>query len=646
MGLLILAGLSLLAGLAAVAVVERYGPSGLGEHLLATLLFWLALILLPIHVLGWVDLLTPVTLAIGSGITSASVLALALGWGGGVGARWRRVRASVRRLVAVPWLALRAAWQERSLVAGGLLLAYGILAWTAWLTWLAPSGSWDGLTYHEPIVYYALQSNGFRLVEAAPSPIGQQINSAPRVGHYVSLWLVAFADRRLVELTPTLMAVPLLVGFFVIARRYTERVAAMGWAVALFLVPGILLQLRSTMQDASFAAIFTVALAFVLRPELRARDALVAALALGLAGGFKATGLLLVPLYALLVVGRVVLRARRGNRLRWLGTVLGGAAVIALWMAPTYVRNWVEFDNPVWPRKFEYPAIGVRFDGFFDPYHRMPADKAIENLFAPPLEGRQYHDTRDNGYGNGPPFVVLPLALLALVLLPLRLVGALLARAPPPAGGALLLAATLPALLAFRLSPSHDWARYNVYAIVVAFALAAWVVGRPSLARLRDALIGALLVTGAMTLWWSEPAWGIDWDQARQLARLPVEERAVRRFPGNFNMQESLARRREREIGGGDLVAYSHGTYVGVLWNEQLSNRVRFVGWPGSAEAYLERLDALGAEWVQVGRASRAARALNESPRWERLGATRHPKRPPVVFGRRRSREGGSPAPR
>ncbi len=640
MALAMLAILTILALFSAVSVTQRLGYDAPSEKLLAALLVFMSLLYLPIHLLGWAGHLSRSSLAVASaGLSIAALLASSLI------ARKPAVHlvATSRAawmLAALPVRAFSESMRQSGIVFCALVAGTFIISWTAILSWLAPSGSWDGLTYHEPIVYYAIQNGGFGIVDVAASSIAQQINSAPRVGHYLMIWLTIFTGRTLVELAPSIMAVYLVVGFYTTARRFTGRMQAMGWAIALLCVPAIALQMRSTLQDMSFAAIFAVCMALVTRPRLRPVDILMACVALGLLGGYKATGLLLVPLMAIATLVRIIPRSGRlGSGLRIAAATAVGVLVIVFWMAPIYVRNWYVYKNPVWPRHFEYEAVGIDFKGQYEPYQRKDAKTVLKSMFSPPRLGKQFHDTRDNGYGNGPPFVVLPLAMVAILAMMWIIARSLvkerrLSAIPPHVWSLLLL--TGPVLVTLRLSPSWDWARYTVYAIVTAFALTAWLLGTKRTARLNEALMGAMIVTGLMTLWWSEPGWAVTARQAYELASQSPQSRAANRFAGNFCMQRSVALARSNEIGAGDVVAYSEDRFIGNLWNEAISNEVIHVPWPGSRESYLEKLEEREAVWVQVKKQSREERALVSKPeRWKLLGHAVDARHPVLIYSRK-----------
>src|SRR4029453_11258727 len=85
-------------------------------------------------------------------------------------------------------------------------------------------------------------------------------------------------------------------GLYVLARRFMKwRLGAIGIACVFSTLPGVALQMRSTYVDTQFVALFLASLHFMTRPVMRGRDILMGGLALGLLGGMKGTGVIVVP---------------------------------------------------------------------------------------------------------------------------------------------------------------------------------------------------------------------------------------------------------------------------------------------------------------------------------------------------------------
>ena len=95
-----------------------------------------------------------------------------------------------------------------------------IIAWSLVATWVAQSDSWDGMGYHEPMIGFALQNHGFRPAPVPRVVFYEAINGLPRHCEMTALWLVAFVDRRLIELPNTLASPMFLLGVYLLAKRF------------------------------------------------------------------------------------------------------------------------------------------------------------------------------------------------------------------------------------------------------------------------------------------------------------------------------------------------------------------------------------------------------------------------------------------
>jgi len=620
-GFATLAVLTSFAALTSVAVASRLYGESRSECGLAAGVIFVTLIHAPIHLLGWTSTLDALNLGVASSLLFLAVLSASLiARPGGV----RSIARACIGLLRLPVDAVKEAWAARSVALLGIVACGGIALWTVWLSWLAPSSSWDGLWYHEPMVGWAIQNHGFELV-AAPADF-HWVNGYPRTCENLMLWTTIFADRRLIEVWPSIMAPVAMLGFFVIAKRYTGwRVGLMGLGAVLFLLPATVLQLRSTYVDVIVLAAYIAALHFVTRPDFRSREIWMAALATAFLCGAKATGMFYGGMLGLIVLARVsslVFRRRSGWPL--LHMVAATALLLAL-AAPSYVRNVIEHDNPIWPLRFE--AAGVVWEGPSDLQDMQKSFGAVvHELFGPPEPGQDYHDTRKHAYGQAVPYVALPLGLIALCFAFWRLGAAILSRRREEAATlASLLFVVAMGMITLATSPAYYWARYSLPAVAALLLLVAWFLGQKSRMLFGAGATGAMIVLSCITLYWADPGWDVTVGEAFDLAAMRPEERVGTKpsysvFPG----EASFAR--EREIGPGDLVVFADRVaFVGNLWNERMSNRVGWIPYRDRAQ-YLDDLWESGAEWAIVRVPTASESALRSAPdRWERLfQATNH----------------------
>jgi hypothetical protein len=388
-------------------------------------------------------------------------------------------------------------------------------------------------------------------------------------------------------------------------------------------MPAMLTQLRTSMIDVQLAFFLVAATHYATRPVLRLRDAAAAALCMALVLGSKSSGLASVPPLFLVTFGRLLLRERR---LR-LGAALGLATASGLGLAGvaglTFVRNWLAFHNPIWPASYANPRLGIDWPGLVS-LERLCPDLALRDLveqkYHVPVGGIADIIARDYGYGV--PWVVVPLAAVALTVLGAVVVRARLARSPDARAENLLLVAALGAAFV-KWSPSVAIARYNAHVVAIAVVGIAWCLGRARRSlRLHEGALAATLVMTLVPWVWTGWFFGVDlrWRDIAALLRHSAAERATMNVAG-FQMPSDVARARERELGPGDVAVFTQElAFPGVLWNHRLSNRVEYVEFK-AAEAFLARVDELRAKWVVVGAHSPGRAALSaRAEQWTLVG--------------------------
>ncbi|GAB4109841.1 MAG: hypothetical protein OHK0013_45530 [Sandaracinaceae bacterium] len=613
---LFLATLLVFAG-AAVVAARLYPRSGAAEQLaergVATTLIATAIIEGVIYALGWSGRLSPAPMALGA--IAIALFAAALAWATTPASARPGLRADTFALVTGPFALVRSLARVRSVAALGLVWVFGLAVWTAYVAWLAPSGAWDGLWYHEPMVGFALQNRGFAIV---PLPPGlEMINGYPRAVENLMLWASALYDRRLVDVVPSFAILVSLLGVFTLARRHgASQPASAGLAVVAVTIPGAVLELRSTYVDLSVLAATLLALHFVSRPELRARDAWMAGLALGILGAIKANGAVFAAILGAWLLLRAIVRLEGKLVLH----VLGGFVFAAAMALPTYARNQILHDNPIWPITYESQLFGVRFEGTIDAGH-MQRDFAYvwNELVGPPQIGENYHDTGRHAYGYALPFVAAPLLIFAAPALLRAWLGSLREAQRRPGLTALLFCLGF-GLIVQLASPGHHWARFSLAFPATALVVIGWWLAARPRARLEEGALGAMLVLNAATLWWAVPAWDVTVREALDLAGMSLAERNLA-STSLCLLPADTRRRRDLELGPGDVGAFTDDIgFVGNLWNDDFSNRVIFVPFE-SREAFLERLDAEHVEWVYVRNDSIEARALaGATETWTRVG--------------------------
>lgn len=613
--------LSALVLVASLAAAVRLYPTGRAEQALAALTIGFGTIQLAIQALGWASRLEPEPLALLVVALSGALLAFGLR-GPDVGRRAATLGAAVREQVLLPVTAVREALEARSpILALGLLVAFGVVAWTSWIAYLAPSGSWDGVWYHEPMAYLAIQSHGFDVTDM-PTHLAK-VHTHPRTSENFMVWACIFEGRTLVDIVPgVVFPWAMLATHCITAAHVRSRTVAMGAATAVMTIPGAILQLRSTYVDLTVMAAFLAAAHYALKPDLRSRDVWMAALGIGLSCGTKANQVVFGAFLALVVLARVLALAVRERRARHVLHPLGGLLLVLALAAPHYVRTYLDHGNPVWPFRFDSERLDVHLPGPIDIQDmQWPLEQVLHEMYDVPSQGQDYYDTRRHAYGYGLTYLGLPLLVLTLLVL--------LARVPRTvvrgdrrelAAQTRLLLLLLVGALTFASSPALYWARFSLGGVALGVAAVAWILDQRWRGLSAEGVLSAILFSNVLTLAWAQPAWEVRLRDAFDLAEMAPGERVFADTSGCLFSPE-VRRWREERIGPGDVVVFDDDlAFAGNLWNEALTNRVVHVPFRGR-EGYLERLDELDAEWVLMYEHRDEYRALASRPgTWREIG--------------------------
>ncbi len=598
--------LSMLALAGGTALASRFFTASRAERALAGIVLALFAIHGSIHVLGWTDTLT--RLSVGAVVAAVSLTFLAAGIGRDrKGAA--RAGAAFLDLFRLPFDAVRLTFHERSPALLGALAVPLLSAWSFYLAYLAPSSSWDGTWYHEPMVAWALQNHGFALVDV-PTHL-EWVNGYPRFAENLMLWMVAFWDRRLIDAVPSVMGPVAMLGTYVLARRVTaSRSVAIGAGAVIVTIPGAILQMRSTYIDLIVLGVFLPALHFATRPDFRKADAWMTGISIGLFASTKSNAPLFASFLLLAALASTIGACRRERSVATLVHALAALGVMLALVAPTYVRNLEVHDNPVWPLRVHSEAAGIDFVGPSDFGNmQISFEQNLTEMYGfPAVTQQDYHDTRHHAWGYGLTYLGVPLLIVALFLG----IGALFGHAGSRREGAqralTLLMLALPLQLA---SPAHHWARYSLGFGAAGLVMIAWAFGRGRSIRFADGALAAMLALNLVTFAWADPGWDVSRTELAELRAASARERAA--VDIGFSIYDpEFIRLRERVLAPGDLVVFGDDeTFISNLWNERLDNRVEYVRFAGRA-AFLARIAELAPRWV-VMRPGTAAEAAMRS---------------------------------
>ncbi|MBN8611701.1 MAG: hypothetical protein J0L92_13995 [Deltaproteobacteria bacterium] len=594
-----------------VVAGEAPAPERVAERGLATTLIATGIIEGAIYALGWshhLDRVSMVGLALGLTVVIAAAAVAS--------SRDRKCLVlDARELVVAPIALGRALYRVKSVATLGYVWLWGLALWTMYVSWLAPSGAWDGLWYHEPMVGFALQNRGFSIIEV--QPMLEMVNGYPRAAENLQLWAGALYDRRLVDVVPSFAILVAALGVFTLARRHgTSQPASVGFAVVAVTIPGAALELRSTYVDLSVLTATVVALHFVSRFELRARDVWMAGLALGILGAVKANGLVFGGMLGLWLLVRVIASLKPGV----MASLVGATLLAFAYAIPTYARNFLLHDNPLWPITYESGLLGVRLEGTVDAGHMQRDFEYVwQELTGPPHIGENYHDTGRHAYGYALPFIAAPLLIVSAPVMVWAWLASLRDRVRRPRMTALAFCLFF-GLLVQVASPGHHWSRFSLAFPATALVVIGWWLAQNARQRLEEGVLGAMLVLNALTLLWAVPAWDVTVREALELSRMSLAERNLA-DTSHCLLPSDTRRRRDLDLQAGDVAIFTDDIgFVGNLWNDDFSNRVLYVPYESRAQ-FLARLDEVHAEWAYVRSDSTEAGVLRSATdRWQPLG--------------------------
>ena len=601
-----------LTAFAAVAVAVRAEPSGRAELAVIAALVFFALTATPTLLLGYSNHLTPALLAVASTVTSATALLLA--------SRRAVVFGHLKALARLPFDSLLEAARARSAIVIGLAWSAGLIALALWLTYIAPSESWDGHFYHEPMVGFAIQNHGFAAVPLPQHQAVQATNGYARLGEAVSLWFVIFTDKTLVELPNTIAAPPLLLALYLMTRRTLDRLSAAAWSPVLLMIPALWTEMRSTMIDLEVGLFTISAIHFITRPDYRIRDAMWATLAMALFAAAKLSALAWVPPMALIAYGRLLVKHAHG---RWWSAVAAsvcGSLVIAGMGSLTLVHNWHAFHNPVWPMTVDSAALGIHWTGLNTLQELGPhvsLKEWVQTKYGAPIGGMP--DMHDRDYGYAVTWIVIPFALVGVLRVLRGAAREIRERRLRESCNLLFVLAI--GLLSMAVTPTMFPGRYNYHIVAVWIVAASAGVAGSRWKRAREGVIVAAIAMSIVPLQWTR-----GWYFAMDVSRFGVLARhsfAERRWMNSeaFDIPERVAKLREEELGPGDRVAFTQEIITpGALWNYEFSNVVGMVAFENPHQ-FFASLAAFDPKWLVVTDKGAARAALDRRPNeWEYIG--------------------------
>ena len=427
------------------------------EALLAAGLLASSEVVVVITALGWLGVLKPAPVLFLTLLLSAAHLAASF---------WRR-----RPLHSFP------SWKRIQLVLPwplwpALLLGAAVLVLRIVLALALPFDSWDGMSYHLPIVWRWLQQGNFDLAGwLGPA------RYFPWNGELLPVWIALLDGGNLnAAKTAQGLSLPLWAAAGAVLGR---RLAGARWAVpaalALTCVPIALIHIGIPYVDFIYASFWLAAAAAALCFERTEKPLylFLYAAGLGLAAGTKSTLYFQLPLLlplAWTLWSRENLVPKAVRLLPYL------AAVMVLTGAVSYLHNWWTTGNPIFPYSFRLGGVNI-FSGIVAPgellvsVERWFVSSSLGWLWYPfheTMRGATVYST-ENGFG--------PLFAAGWVFWPYALWRAWKNGDRGAFGFLLLLPAT--ALFFFSLHPTREQ-RYVIFLSAIPVLALAYIFRRVS----------------------------------------------------------------------------------------------------------------------------------------------------------------------
>jgi len=364
---------------------------------------------------------------------------------------------------------------------------------------------------------------------------------------------------------------------------------------------------------------------------------------LALLMGTKSMALAWVPLLAVYCLATLIWHHGRKRPLALVSVTLGGVALICAMASVTYLRNWLNFHNPIWPIAYENPKFHISFPGVVtlsDTGVNRSLSSMYHDWIQPPVPGKDYADTRVFGYGFAAPIILLPLAFLAGLGLIVRNILSIWRKFGGSAharddrdrsllGFALVIVAT------GYVSPNLWSSRYNVQLIALVMIMVAWAT-RTLSDSLSTSFAGFAVLANIVSLsWLVPPLGGVDLATTYSTSLLSPSKR-VSVIPAGWSIPPAIATARERELGPKTVTVFTDSCdFPSTLWNERFSNTLVYIP-PLDKDAALARVREVGAIWAVAHGSEPLYQGLKSDPQWEELGLISRGGSKASVFRRKR----------
>ncbi len=450
------------------------------------------------------------------------------------------------------------------------------------LAYLFPSYGWDALWYHLPIAGYIIQSGAIQ-ENATPSFIDLFINIFPKNIELFFLWNIIFLKNDIiVDLSQLLFTIAGLFAVYSIAikLKIKEKYAIYS-SLLFFFTPIIILQSTLNYVDIAVSVLFIVAVNFLMYDEPD-NDTnipiLLSGLATGILLGSKGSGpLFVIVLSAVILIQGLIkhfdpLKPHKRYFLResFKSHLICFIAPVFLMGGYWYIKNWVLYNNPVYPMEISFFNITLfkgLYAGIIDPPPQV-LDKLspLTRLFHVWLEKVRFYsyDSRLSGFGPVWFILFLPSLVFSLVYAVRR-----------KEYNFLLISAIL--IVTFLLHPRNWYTRYVIFVVGLGALSFGLVLDRFN--KRENALtIIALLLAGYTFLTANSQA--VTPEKIKEFILLPARERTIARH-APFNIDIYVRQEYgywiwiDNNISKGNTLAYTfEPIFLSPLWNREFTNKI------------------------------------------------------------------------
>jgi hypothetical protein len=495
------------------------------------------------------------------------------------------------------------------------------VGWIIFLGYLFPSYTWDALWYHLPIVGYMMQNGA---IQEIPNNtfIHQFINIFPKNIELFFLWNIIFLKTdRIVDLSQLpFVFIGMMSVYSIALKSGIEKRLALYPALLFFFTPILILQASTNYVDVAISSLFITAVNFLSGaaftaeggdyPDPQRRRAInltLAGITSGILLGAKGSG----PLFIIILSGAIIAQKLRKHlkpgssdpasvKKSFKRFVLNFIVPVILLGGYWYLKNWIIYDNPVYP--MEVSILGKTvfkglYKGIIEPvpeiikslsYWERPLYVWLENV-------RYYlYDSRLGGLG--PIWFILFLPSVVLFIM-----HAVVSRNFSRTGLALVFVA------AFLLYPRNWTPRYVIFLVAFGALSFGWILTFFEKAG-RLLRVAALILACYTLLISNSPC--ITPEQIIRFISLPAPERTIARHKP-FNID--LHARQEyghwiwisNNVSAGDVLAYTFDPlFLAPLWNSSFSNRITYIK-AASRKEFTEKLREERVRYVLIKTRSR-----------------------------------------